>query len=160
MLSVTRFHDISCGHRLVGHEGACALLHGHNYRVFFSCEGEMDRLGRIMDFSVIKSLLCNWLEQYWDHKYLLWEKDPLRDYLNEAAMNDSLKHHGHTMDLIHKSIITVPFNPTAENMAHFLLHVIGPAQLEGTRVILTRVKIEETRKCSATASLGDRYVRS
>jgi 6-pyruvoyltetrahydropterin/6-carboxytetrahydropterin synthase len=31
----SRYHDISCGHRVYGHESKCAHLHGHNYRVHF-----------------------------------------------------------------------------------------------------------------------------
>lgn len=29
----TAYHDISCGHRVYGHESKCAHLHGHNYRI-------------------------------------------------------------------------------------------------------------------------------
>jgi hypothetical protein len=49
------------------------------------------------------------------------------------------------------SIVFVPFNPTAENMARYLLEVIGPQQLVGTGVGLVSVTVEETRKCSASA---------
>jgi 6-pyruvoyltetrahydropterin/6-carboxytetrahydropterin synthase len=64
-----RYHDISCGHRVVGHENKCRHLHGHNYRIHFSIEAEeLDKVGRVMDFSVIKAKLCQWLEDYFDHK--------------------------------------------------------------------------------------------
>ena len=36
-------------------------------------------------------------------------------------------------------------------MAAYLLDVIGPAQLANTGVKLIRVRVEETRKCSAIA---------
>ena len=55
------------------------------------------------------------------------------------------------MDHLQQSIIRVPFNPTAENMAEHLLHVVGPQQLRGSGVKLIRVRVEETRKCSAVA---------
>ncbi|MBK7380697.1 MAG: 6-carboxytetrahydropterin synthase, partial [Ignavibacteriales bacterium] len=48
------------------------------------------------------------------------------------------------------SIIWLPFNPTAENMAQYLVDVIAPIQLQGTGVELVTCKIEETMKCSAT----------
>jgi hypothetical protein len=54
--------------------------------------------------------------------------------------------------LIDDTTVTLPFNPTAENMANFLLNVVGPKQLEETGVTLVQVKIEETRKCSAAAT--------
>jgi 6-pyruvoyltetrahydropterin/6-carboxytetrahydropterin synthase len=132
-----RYHDISCGHRVVGHEGKCRHLHGHNYRVHFRCEAEgLDSVGRVIDFGVIKSRLCLWLEAYWDHRMLLWDEDPMQLEL---------------LDL--QSVVRVPFNPTAENMALYLLSTIGPQQLAGTEVRLVEVLVEETRKCSAGASL-------
>lgn len=143
-VTVERYHDISAGHRVVGHEGKCRSLHGHNYRVTFTCEAEqLDDLGRVIDFSVIKEKLCMWLEEHWDHRMLLWEKDPLRMHLENALTY---------AELDEDSVHVVPFNPTAENMALHLLNVIGPMQLTGTGVVLVRVNVSETRKCAATAS--------
>jgi len=136
MISCDRYHDISCGHRVYGHESKCAHLHGHNYRVHFKCAApDLDSVGRIIDFSVIKSHLCMWLEENWDHKFLVWQEDPWAIDLRQ-------------MD---PTVVVLPFNPTAEKMADFLLRVLGPKQLEGTGVDLIRVVVEETRKCSAQA---------
>lgn len=131
---VERYHDISCGHRVVGHEGKCRHLHGHNYRIYFVCEGGLDAVGRVIDFSVIKYRLCMWLEDAWDHKMLIWEKDPLLSPLRE----------------LDNEVVPVPFNPTAENIAQYLVEVVGPRQLKGTGVELVRCRVEETRKCSAS----------
>lgn len=137
VIRAVRYHDISCGHRVVDHEGKCQHLHGHNYRIHFHCEAdELDSLGRIIDFGVIKSTLCYWLEDQWDHRMLLWVRDPL---LSALVMLDS-------------SIVTVPFNPTAENIASHLLTVVGPALLPPT-VRLVRVVVDETRKCSCEAAI-------
>lgn len=134
-VTAIRYHDISCGHRVHGHEGKCRFLHGHNYRVHFECEApELDAVGRVIDFSVIKEKLCEWLETNWDHHFLVWTEDPAAPKLL----------------LIDTSIVLVPFNPTAENMAKHLVEVVGVAQLAGTGVTLTKVTIEETAKCSAT----------
>jgi 6-pyruvoyltetrahydropterin/6-carboxytetrahydropterin synthase len=129
-----RYHDFSYGHRVYNHESKCAHLHGHNGRVTFYCASdELDSVGRVIDFSVIKYLLCDWLEQEWDHKMLIWENDPWAESLL----------------LIDPSVVVLPFNPTAENLAEYLLTVIGPTQLKNTNVILDKVEFEETRKCSA-----------
>lgn len=139
MMTVERYHDISMGHRVVGHEGKCRHLHGHNYRIHFTCTAEgLDELGRVIDFGIIKQLLCEWLEREWDHKMMIWEQDP---YLNSL------------LELCERDLIIVPFNPTAEQMAEYLVRVVGPEQLKGTGVALRSVRIEETRKCSATYSL-------
>lgn len=138
-----RYHDISCGHRVVGHESKCRFLHGHNYRIHFTiCADEgLDALGRVIDFGVIKSILCEWLEEEWDHKFLMWEEDPILDTFLEPfdIRPDVIDDLG---------IHPVPFNPTAENMAIYLLETIGPLVLPGN-VRLVRVVIDETRKCSA-----------
>ena len=144
-VTATRYHDISCGHRVFGHESKCAHLHGHNYRVTFTCAAaeyeaaQVDDIGRVIDFSVIKAKLAMWLEDNWDHKFLVWREDDLEAMLAQ---------------LDPEGVVTTIFNPTAENMAEYILTVVGPLQLEGTGVKLISVIVEETRKCSATASLG------
>ena len=147
--TVTRYHDISCGHRVVGHEGKCRHLHGHNYRIHFECTApDTDELGRVIDFGVIKSALCMWVEDNWDHRMLLWERDPILEALDERMIQS-----GELNKVLDESLHIVNFNPTAENMAAYLLEVIGPMRLDGTGVTLSRVTIEETMKCSATAML-------
>ncbi|MCI6529589.1 MAG: 6-carboxytetrahydropterin synthase [Mesosutterella sp.] len=137
MITCTRYHDISCGHRVYGHEGKCAHLHGHNYRITFTCAGDRDDVGRVIDFSVIKARLCEWLEENYDHRFLIWEKDPIAEDLRR----------------LDPAVVFVPFNPTAENIAEHLVRVVAPKQLEGTGVTLVRCEVEETRKCSAAFSL-------
>lgn len=136
MITAERYHDISCGHRVVGHEGKCRFLHGHNYRIHFVVEAiELDEIGRVVDFSVIKEQLCMWLEENYDHKFLMWEKDPLLESLQEVS---------------DESIVIVEFNPTAENIAKHLVEKIGPQQLKNYSCRLISCKVEETQKCSAT----------
>lgn len=141
MITAERYHDFSYGHRVAGHESKCANLHGHNGRVHFTCAAlsSLDKVGRVMDFSVIKDLLCMWVEENWDHKFLAWEHDEL---MASIAFGD-----------LYTGIVWVPFNPTAENMANYLLKVIGPEKLQGTGVYLQKVVVEETRKCLASASI-------
>jgi 6-pyruvoyltetrahydropterin/6-carboxytetrahydropterin synthase len=140
-VSAIRYHDISCGHRVYGHESKCAHLHGHNYRIWFYCEGQQDNLGRVIDFSVIKNVLCKWLEDVWDHRFLIYEDDPLAYTLKEMDPD---------------GVVRVPFNPTAENMAKYLLEIIAPRLFDfnmSNKVIVTKVVIEETAKCHAAVEL-------
>jgi len=69
---------------------------------------------------------------------VLWQEDPLLEQLK---------------DIVPEDIVTVPFNPTAEQLAQYLVTFVGPQQLAGTGVKLISVKIDETRKCSASYSL-------
>lgn len=143
MITVTRYHDICAGHRVVGHEGKCKNLHGHNYRITFEIAPKsiLDDIGRVIDFSMIKSILCEWLEKEYDHKMLIWEGDPLLKKIKE----------------IDSTVVTVPFNPTAENIASHLLNVVCPALLPDS-IIAVSVDVSETRKCSAKASIKNYFL--
>lgn len=133
-ITATRYHDISCGHRVVGHQTKCKHLHGHNYRIWFTIQAkELNDLGMVIDFGDIKKYLVTWLEENWDHKMLIWEKDPKLAVLVINFEDD---------------IVITPFNPTAENLAIYLVDFVAPTLLpKGTELI--KVNIEETRKCSA-----------
>ena len=137
MITATRWHDFSAGHRVFGHESKCAHLHGHNYRVHFTVGADsLDGLGRVLDFGVSKTRLCQWLEDNWDHRFLVYAPDPWRVALQAIDP---------------QGLVIVPFNPTAENMAEYLLRVVGPVQLHGTGCALQSVSIDETARCSAMA---------
>jgi len=133
-VSVTRYHDICAGHRVYGHENKCKYLHGHNYRVHFTLmSNELDSVGRVIDFGTIRGILCDWLEEHWDHKTLLHTVDPLSKLLPPE----------HTYLL--------PCNPTAENLSVYLLTAVAPMLLVNLPCKVVGVKIEETPKCSAEA---------
>lgn len=144
-VSACRYHDISCGHRVVGHP-KCGNLHGHNYRIHFELEAE-NRGDMVLDFGVIKTIFCEWLESNWDHRFLVWD--------NDKEMTRIINSVGE-IEIIHESIYIVPFNPTAENMANYLIshacpYLLSMNNIDG--VTVTRVTVEETRKCSASAEL-------
>ena len=129
------------GHRVLGHEGSCANMHGHNYVVFFHAEADdLDAVGRVVDFSILKEKLGGWVDEHWDHGFVFCEED---DELR-SLFETSLSAHKHYM---------LPSNPTAENMGAYLLHTVGPEQLEGTGVRLAKVVIWETENCFAEVRL-------
>ena len=133
--SAIRTHEIHCGHRVVGHSGFCRNLHGHGYLFEFHCKSsELNELGMVIDFKDIKTKLCFWIEENWDHRMLIWKNDPLL----EALQN------------IDSSVVSVDFNPTAENIAGFIVDMVAPKQLEGTGIICHKCVVYETRKCSVS----------
>jgi len=135
-LTAERYYDFSSGHRVHGHESKCAHLHGHNYRITFTIESdeyELNSVGHVMDFGAIKSLLCDWIEENWDHKFLIWSNDPCAETLKQ---------------LDPEGVVTVAFNTTAENMGKYLMEVVAPVQLDSTGFQLVKVRVEETRNCS------------
>ena len=92
----------------------------------------------VIDFGIIGALLCSWVEEVWDHRTLIWSEDPNLELFKTITPD---------------GIAVVKFNPTAENMAEYLLRVVGPQKLMRTGVKLVKVKIEETAKCSAEVSV-------
>lgn len=154
---VIRSHEICAGHRVVGHESKCRMLHGHNYVFHFhvapkltakrAYDGQpmLDAVGRVIDFSVVKSTLCEWLEDNWDHKFLHWEKDDLIKGVQLAANNHPLCDEDHSS--FFNSFVELPFNPTAENLAEHMVNVVGPMLLDEHGVELVQCVIEETSKC-------------
>lgn len=134
----------AAGHRLVGHEGKCANLHGHNYLAEFYITGnEVDDLGRVVDFSDIKRLFKGWIDDHWDHGFILWEQD------TEAitAIKQVQPH----------KIYQLPYNPTAENLARYLLSEIGPqliSTIRGYDLVLSKVIVWETENSFAEVTLN------
>lgn len=136
------------GHRVYGHESKCANMHGHNYIFEFIVRPKesLDLLGRVVDFSEVKKILCEWLEKNWDHKTILWEEDALVEELENMSM------YGEGIKNLN-GIIYVPFNPTAENIAnHFLMH-IAIDLTKNKDWYLYGIVLHETSKCSAEVYL-------
>lgn len=130
------------GHRVVNHESKCRTLHGHEYWAHIYAEADqLDGIGRIIDFSVIKEVVGGWLNEHWDHNMIIWEKDPNLEHLLKC---DGLK----------KPFITT-FNPTAENMANFLLKEICPKLLKDSGVVVTMIRLYETTNCYVEVSLDN-----
>jgi len=142
MIYNTRTHTIDAAHRVYGHEGKCMNLHGHRYKFEFTLRSKsgLDTLGRVIDFSQIKALLCNWLDEHWDHKTLLYSRDPL------YMMLKKLPPHLHDP----RAVISLPVNPTAENIAQHFSESIASGLLLDTGIVLIRCVVYETEKCSAT----------
>lgn len=178
--TVIRSHEICAGHRVVGHESKCRHLHGHNYKFHFkvepkrvesenfipgvqgfSSEGKLDGIGRVIDFSVVKTTLCQWLEDNWDHKFLHWDWDMLINGLQCCIDTDSQTERGwptfgegdEDLKAFNDSLVSLPFNPTAENLAAYMVEVIGPQLLDEHGVQLVECTIEETSKCHVNYSL-------
>jgi 6-pyruvoyltetrahydropterin/6-carboxytetrahydropterin synthase len=143
-LSLVRQLKFCAGHRLHGHESKCAFFHGHNYRVDIEVAGvaggtEVDAVGRIVDFSLIKKRMLGWLDDNWDHGFLLFEEDA-----NARA----------AIRLVQPTkYFVMPYNPTAENMARYLLEVVAPGVLADLGVVARRVAVWETDESCAVATL-------
>ena len=141
--TVSRKIHFCAGHRVLNHESKCANLHGHNYIVWvYATADNLDKLGRVIDFSVLKEIVGGWIDEHWDHTTILYKED--KELL---AVQDKMS--------VNKPVFVADFNPTAENMANYLLEVICPKLLEGRGITVDKIVIFETENCSAEASLDE-----
>jgi 6-pyruvoyltetrahydropterin/6-carboxytetrahydropterin synthase len=103
-MTVVRKHIVTeTAHRLVDYTGKCARIHGHSYRWEVEITAPVKKNGISMDFSHLKELLVRQIHVPYDHKLILSKDDPLVDVLWQVNQGEHLT--------------TVPFNPTAENLA-------------------------------------------
>ena len=73
-------------HMIVDYPGKCARLHGHNWVVEAVVKGrELDDLGMLVDFKVVKKALNDTLDRL-DHRYLN-ELEPFCSGTNPTAEN-------------------------------------------------------------------------
>ena len=139
-LEIMRRIKFCAGHRLYQHGGKCEFFHGHNYVAdFYVTSHDVDSVGRIIDFAELKSRFKGWLDKHWDHGFILNKAD--ENGLQAIKLTEPCKYY------------ELPYNPTAENMARYLLEVICPEGLSDTNVQATRVVIWETEEAFGEASL-------
>lgn len=140
-ISAVRRIQFCAGHRVHKHESKCAHPHGHNYvAYFYARSNRLDEVGRVIDFSVLKEKIGGWIDRYWDHGFIYFSEDQEMDSIFDAAFG---KYKSYQLYL----------NPTAENMAEFLLKNICPEVLEGTGVVVHKVVLWETENCFAEVEL-------
>ena len=130
MFRVTREIDFCYGHRLLNYSGKCKYLHGHNGRAVITVEAtRLDDRGMVLDFSDIKRVVSNWIDENLDHRMILHRDDPARAALEQL---------GEPMYLI-------DVNPTAENIAKLIFDY---AKSQGFPIV--EALLWETPRCFAT----------
>jgi 6-pyruvoyltetrahydropterin/6-carboxytetrahydropterin synthase len=91
--------------------GKCQNIHGHSWICTLEVFGDPDEHGIIIDFHVLKDYFKMWLDNNFDHRLMLWEKDP---WLM------SLKDRTQSIGLYPPGLIIEPWDPTTENVAKFI----------------------------------------
>jgi 6-pyruvoyltetrahydropterin/6-carboxytetrahydropterin synthase len=85
MFEVSIERTFAAGHALRNYRGKCENVHGHNYRVQITVQGEeLDSAGLLVDFLELKRLTDEVIE-YLDHRFLN-DLAPF-DVLNPSAEN-------------------------------------------------------------------------
>jgi len=134
LTTCTRKLWFCAGHRLVGHESKCKNIHGHNYTVFITvvADESLDKLGRVVDFSVIKKVVGDWIDENWDHGFIAYKDDEI---IKAIKYDDS-------------KLFILDKNPTAENMAEYLFNKSNEL-LKKYNIKVVNIKLYETENCYA-----------
>lgn len=136
--TITREFGIDCGHRVTRHESKCRHVHGHRYTFEVTVVGaQLDGVGRVIDFGVVKQLVGGWLDEQLDHGYIARDTDEV----------------GHALAAQGFKVFTMPQaqEPTAENIACLVLH--HAQQLLGVHGLhVSHVRCYETPNCWADAT--------
>lgn len=70
MFEVTVEHTFAAGHSLREYKGKCENVHGHNYRIQVTVEGEkLNRIGLLVDFVDLKRAVRQVSERL-DHQFI------------------------------------------------------------------------------------------
>lgn len=126
MFELTVSGEFEAAHRIVGYDGKCNRLHGHNWSVEAIVDGrELDRLGMLVDFKVLKLELNRVLDEL-DHQYLN-DLEPFRE-----------------------------LNPTAENLARFVFDRLSKSEIFSSgSARLRAIRIYETPRSCVTYTPDD-----
>lgn len=105
-------HRTHTAHRLQNHCGKCRHLHGHTYTITIELvagkQNTSPNKGMVMDFSEVKSIIGDWLDNAFDHALVLEKGDPLIKAIQKTDKTMFIQ------------VMDEP--PTAENMAYDILH--------------------------------------
>ena len=137
IMQCTQVLSFDSAHRIVGHSGKCRMLHGHRYVLEATFQSDiLNDLGMVIDFGEIKQKLKKWINNNWDHNVILYNRDKkLGTYISEITG---------------QKIFYLQNNPTAENMASYLLITICPSIFKENKIKCIKIKLYETPNCYVT----------
>jgi 6-pyruvoyltetrahydropterin/6-carboxytetrahydropterin synthase len=104
--SVTKQFTFEAAHRLIkGYKGKCTNNHGHSWVIKLHLESaKLDEKEMVIDFQDMKALKT-WIDDNLDHVSILWENDPMCEFIRDSGQR----------------IYTTKGNPTSETIGEIIL---------------------------------------
>lgn len=141
------YFNFASAHFLIFAGGQREPLHGHNYQVSVTMEGELDRAGVLLDFIGFKPLvkqICDAL----DHRTLIQTASPaLR--VHQRASEIEIRYKKQKIILPRQDVILLPLtNTSTELLAEHVANEIRrrvKRQFPGSQVRFLEVGVEEAR---------------
>lgn len=123
-IRITKEFKFETAHALKGYDGLCKHIHGHSYELLVSIIGEpildenSPKLGMVMDFGDLKKIVKEEVVDKMDHCLVLNEKGSKAEALKQS-------------DEMFERVVTVPYQPTSENMLIDFVERIKPRLSKG-----------------------------
>jgi len=123
-IRITKEFKFETAHALKGYDGLCKHIHGHSYELLVSIIGEpiqnenSPKLGMVMDFGDLKKIVKEEVVDKMDHSLVLNEKGSKAEALKKS-------------DEMFERVLTVPYQPTSENMLIDFAERIKPRLPQG-----------------------------
>jgi 6-pyruvoyltetrahydropterin/6-carboxytetrahydropterin synthase len=144
-IRVTKSFTFDMAHALYGYDGPCKNIHGHTYHLDITLLGqpiadiEHVKLGMVIDFGDLKSIVQKLIIEVFDHALVLNEEAPYSK--SEVISNEFEK------------VILVPFQPTCENLLLHFVDILKEKFSDETQLL--SISLKETPTSSASWFLSD-----
>lgn len=137
----------SAAHFIIGHK-RCEHLHGHNWRVGVTVEGDPDERGLVVDLLELKRILGKICDIY-DHRLLLPAENSALNRLSRGK-STRISVHGREFEFPSEDVVWLPVvNTTVEELARVIADEVAK-HLRYPNVRSIRVLIEESPGQGAT----------
>jgi 6-pyruvoyltetrahydropterin/6-carboxytetrahydropterin synthase len=141
------YFNFASAHFLVFANGQREPLHGHNYQVSVTMEGELDRAGVVLDFITFKPLVKQICDEL-DHRTLIQTESPAIR-VRRRAKEIELRYKKQKIILPRQDVTLLPLaNTSTELLAEYVANQIRrrvQRQFPGSQIRFIEVGVEETR---------------
>ena len=138
-MDLTTSYVFDAAHRIAGHPGKCAWLHGHTYHLDVTISSPtLNPLGMVMDFDDLRDVVRKAVLDRWDHATLLAADDPLAPAISKVQHEAPDR------------VVLLPGQPTAEVLTGQAWASLERRMPAG--ITLERVAIRETPACGSAIS--------
>ena len=145
LVRITKRFSFEAAHALDGYDGLCKNIHGHSYILYVTLKGRVSekpddpKLGMLIDFSSLKSIINDNIIKKFDHALMVKEGSELTK--------------SGVICKIQNTLISLPFQPTCENLIVYFAEIIS--KLLPDNITLHSLKLYETETSYAEWHLED-----
>ena len=138
MIKISKEFKWEMGHRLMEHKGNCSNPHGHSYKMRVILIGEINDVGMVLDYNALEEIVKKVINDF-NHCFVINKKDIV---MKEFLLKNNFKN------------IMLPFEPTAENLTHFIGKLIGDKLQMFNNVRSFTIRLYETENVYAEANFA------